>query len=449
MAALDLGDIGTFPFLDPPDPRQIGDGLTLLAELGALRAGSTAEQVRAHPGRPDDVGAADRPAVRPDDRRGRTSWAASTRCWSITAALAIQDVREQPLEDREKATASHARFNDPRSDFLSLLKLWNYLAGAGPNRCPAMPSAGCAGPSTCTTCGSGNGRTWSASCGRSPAPPGSPSSRRTRSSGRAIDGTRIHQALLAGLLAHIGSWDEARREYQGTRGARFSIWPGSVLAKRQPKLVMAAELVETSRLWARTVAAIEPGWAEPVGCAPAQARLLRAALGGPARVGGGDREGDAARRDAGRRPHGQFRRRSIRSCPGSCSSGTRWSRATGGPGTVLRAQPAAAGADRRARGPGPPPGHRRRRRDPVRAVRRPGADAGVVGPALRLLVQAGVAGRAGAADLHRGRPASPRAPPTSTPTRSRTGSPAPGSTSTCGTSSTRLAPTTASRSPSR
>ncbi|MEP6979574.1 MAG: DUF3418 domain-containing protein, partial [Nakamurella sp.] len=79
------------------------------------------------------------------------------------------------------------------------------------------------------------------------------------------DATRIHQALLAGLLAHIGGWDVVKRDFQGTRGARFAIWPGSVLAKRQPKLVMAAELVETSRLWARTVASIEPSWAEQVG----------------------------------------------------------------------------------------------------------------------------------------------------------------------------------------
>ncbi len=264
MASLDLGDIGTFPFLDPPDQRQIGDGLTLLAELGALRAGSTAEQVALTP-----VGRT-MSALPIDPQFARMIVAANELgCIQdvlvITAGLAIQDVRERPVEDREKATAGHARFNDPRSDFLSLLKLWNYLQEEGRNR------SGNAFRRMCRTeyLHYLRVREWQDLVGQLRQIARSTGltveKENADSEARDIDATRIHQALLSGLLAHIGSWDEVKRDFQGTRGARFSIWPGSVLAKRQPKLVMAAELVETSRLWARMVASIEPGWAEQVG----------------------------------------------------------------------------------------------------------------------------------------------------------------------------------------
>ena len=89
----------------------------------------------------------------------------------------------------------------------------------------------------------------------------------------------MHQSLLAGLLSHIGLKDAEKREYLGARGAKFAIFPGSALFKKPPRWVMAAELVETSRLWGRVAARIEPEWAEPLAAAPGQAQLQRAALG--------------------------------------------------------------------------------------------------------------------------------------------------------------------------
>ncbi len=262
MAALDLGDIGTFPFLDPPDSRQIGDGLTLLAELGALQAGASAEAVTLTP-----VGRT-MAALPIDPQFARMIVAAeSLGCINdvlvITAGLAIQDVRERPVEEREKAAASHARFTDPRSDFLSLLKLWAYLQEEGRTR------SGNAFRRMCRTeyLHYLRVREWQDLVGqlRQIARSTGLKADKEERGDAEPDATRVHQALLAGLLAHIGSWDEAKRDFQGTRGARFAIWPGSVLARRQPKLVMAAELVETSRLWARTAASIEPAWVEQVG----------------------------------------------------------------------------------------------------------------------------------------------------------------------------------------
>ena len=261
MAALDLGDIGTFPFLDPPDSRQIGDGLTLLNELGALRTGFTPDAVTLTPtGRTMAALPIDPQLARMIVAADQLGCVADVLV--ITAALAIQDVREHPTEEREKSSASHARFTDRGSDFLSVLKLWTYLRDEGASR------SGNAFRRMCRTeyLHYLRVREWQDLVGQLRQIARSTGIRTDRELGSGEpDGTRIHQALLAGLLAHVGSYDEIKRDFQGTRGARFSIWPGSALAKRQPKLVMAAELVETSRLWGRTVASIEPAWAETVG----------------------------------------------------------------------------------------------------------------------------------------------------------------------------------------
>ncbi len=268
MASLDLGNITSFPFLDPPDTRQIGDGITLLTELGALQADSAADRVRLTP-----VGR-QLAALPVDPRLARMIVEADKLGCAyevvvIAAALAIQDVREHPLEDREKARAVHARFADPQSDFIAVLNLWLYLQEQGKSL------SGNAFRRLCRTeylhylrireWQDLVGQLRQIAAGIGIRVPTGPPTQAATAGAPVFDNPRIHQALLAGLIAQVGGYDEVRREYQGTRGARFSIWPGSKLAKSTPRFVMAAELVETSRLWARTVAAIDPLWAESIG----------------------------------------------------------------------------------------------------------------------------------------------------------------------------------------
>ncbi len=313
MAALDLGDIASFPFLEPPDTRQIVDGMTVLTELGALDRSSDDGRIRL-------TGIGYSLAALPlDPRLARMIVEADRRgCLAevlvITAALAIQDVREYPLEDRDRATASHARFADPKSDFLSLLNLWRYLSDEATSRsgnafrrmCRSeylhylrirewqdlhaqlrqvarglkMDTTSSAAPETHEGSEATTGQQLSRSAlGRSSAAGGRRRGARTLPDRTArtakpqtgdpvpvtFDAAQVHTALLAGLLSHIGLRLEPGREYQGTRGTKFAIWPGSAVAKSGPRLVMAAELVETSRLWGRIVAAIDPTWVEQVG----------------------------------------------------------------------------------------------------------------------------------------------------------------------------------------
>ena len=228
----------------------------------------------------------------------------------IAAALSLQDPRERPAEHQAQADQQHARFKAEGSDFLTWLNLWRYLKEQQKELSAAARSAGCASASSSTTCGSASGRTSSPSCARSARrwsievgqPP--PDTAATR------DG--IHQALLSGLLSHIGLLEEREkekaggrrpmREYLGARGAKFAIFPGSGLARKNPQFLMAGELVETSRLWARQNAAIKPEWAERLAARPGQAHLLRAALEQEARGRDGLRAGHAVRRPARRRP---------------------------------------------------------------------------------------------------------------------------------------------------
>jgi ATP-dependent RNA helicase HrpA len=251
MAAAGLGQIEDFPFMDPPDRRQVRDGIRLLQELAALdesekltALGRRLAQLPVDPrlGRmvlePDRLGCAAEVIV-------------------IAAALSIQDVRERPADKREAADQAHARFADERSDFIAYVNLWSYL------REQQLALSGNQFRKRCHAefLHHLRVREWQdlvaqlrqaaksvgISLSQSPAEP-----------------EAIHLALLAGLLSHIGMRDPARREYQGARGARFAIFPGSALARKQPSWVMVAELVETSRLWGRTAARIEPRWAEPL-----------------------------------------------------------------------------------------------------------------------------------------------------------------------------------------
>jgi ATP-dependent helicase HrpA len=289
MAALDLGDIADFPFLDPPDRRQITDGVTVLTELGALDR-TDPDRIRLTPtgrdmsGLPVDPRLA-RILVEGERRNCRREMLV------LVSALSVIDVREYPLDERDKATAAHARFVDGNSDFTALLSLWAYLGDQ------AQALSGNAFRKMCRreylnylrirewqdlhaqlsqlVDGAGRDRGGDRGRrGRRPARPDrEPSKRRDPDAapgGRGslaveVDAERVHTALLAGLLSHIGLRKEGTREYQGTRGVAFAIWPGSALARSLPQLVVAAELVETSRLWARICARVEPGWVEQVG----------------------------------------------------------------------------------------------------------------------------------------------------------------------------------------
>ncbi|MGY1740847.1 MULTISPECIES: ATP-dependent RNA helicase HrpA [unclassified Blastococcus] len=258
MAALDLGDVAEFPFIDPPDRRAVADGLALLEELGALDADRgltpTGRSLAALPLDPRLAR-----MVVEADRRGVLD-----EVLVIAAGLTIQDPRERPAEHQQAADQAHARFADENSDFLALLNLWRYLE----ERQDAL---------------SGNQfrrtvkreflhylriREWQDLYGQ------------LRSTCRRLgmtltepatepDERSITTALLAGLLSQIGlqvedtrkkDGDRRRggREYLGARNARFVIAPGTPLARKPPRWVVAAELVETSRLFARTVARIDP-----------------------------------------------------------------------------------------------------------------------------------------------------------------------------------------------
>ncbi|HZK59626.1 MAG TPA: ATP-dependent RNA helicase HrpA, partial [Cryobacterium sp.] len=261
MISLGLGDIAAFPFLTPPDSRGVKDGLDLLAELGAVAPGTAVGVSRL-----TRIG--QQLAQLPiDPRFGRMvieskTQGTSREVMAIVSGLTIQDPRERPLERRAQADQQHARFADPTSDFLSLLNLWNYL------ETQQKELGSSAFRRLCKTefLNYLRVREWQDVYRqlRQLAKPlglhiGDPS----------VNPDGIHRSLLAGLLSHIGLKDAAKKDaaktdYVGARQQRFVLFPGSALAKKQPNAVMSAELVETSRLFARMNAAIDPAWAEPL-----------------------------------------------------------------------------------------------------------------------------------------------------------------------------------------
>ncbi|MCH9701614.1 MAG: ATP-dependent RNA helicase HrpA [Actinomycetia bacterium] len=255
MAALDLGEVEDFPFLDPPDARSIRDGVSLLEELGAF---DTAVRGSNSTGALTAIGR--RLAQLPvDPRIGRMLLqAADEGCVRevliLAAALSIPDPRERPSGREEAARQKHARFADEHSDFISYINLWNYL---GEQRKELS------GSSFRRMCRSDflhylRIREWQDLVGQ------------LRSIGRDLgireqnspaDPARVHAALTAGLLSHIGLRDgDARdsRVFQGARNTKFVLAPGSVLTRKPPRWVVVADLVETSRLYGRTAARIDP-----------------------------------------------------------------------------------------------------------------------------------------------------------------------------------------------
>jgi ATP-dependent helicase HrpA len=254
MISLGLGDIASFPFLQPPDSRGIKDGLDLLRELGAVDGAGETPRLTQVGKQLSQLPIDPRLArmIIESKKHGTTR-----EVMAIVAGLSIQDPRERPLEKRPQADQSHARFTDPTSDFLSLLKLWDYLK---------TKEKELSGNQFRRMCRSEylnylRIREWEDVYKQL--------TRLAKQLGLHVgephtnpDG--IHRSLLAGLLSQIGLKDVAKRDYVGARQSRFVIFPGSALAKKQPNAIMSAELVETSRLFARVNGAIDPAWAEQI-----------------------------------------------------------------------------------------------------------------------------------------------------------------------------------------
>ncbi|WP_371653837.1 MULTISPECIES: ATP-dependent RNA helicase HrpA [unclassified Streptomyces] len=256
MTAAGLGEIEKFPFIDPPDHRNIRDGVQLLQELHALDPAEKDPRKRLTPmGRklaqlPVDPRLAR--MVLEADKNGCVR-----EVMVIAAALSIQDPRERPSDKQTQADQQHARFKDETSDFLAFLNLWRYVREQQKERGSSSFRRMCKQEylnflrirewqdiySQLRTVA----KTMGIHLNEEDAPEQS-----------------VHTSLLAGLLSHIGLKDTDKNEYLGARSAKFAIFPGSALFKKQPKVLMSAELVETSRLWARVNAKVEPEWIEPL-----------------------------------------------------------------------------------------------------------------------------------------------------------------------------------------
>jgi ATP-dependent helicase HrpA len=253
MASLGLGEIEAFPFLDPPDRRQIRDGIALLHELRAF------DPSAAEPLLPLGRNLARLPV---DPRLGRMVLEAdSLSCVSevavIAAALSIQDPRERPAEHRGQADQLHARFTDGSSDFLAYLNLWRYLRSLEAELSRSQVRKRCKAEFLHYL----RIREWQDLVAQLEDAAREVGLTVNDASAQAPE---IHAALLSGLLSHLGTKDGGTREYIGARGAKFAIFPGSVLARRGPTWVMVAELVETTRLWGRTAAAVDVKRVEPL-----------------------------------------------------------------------------------------------------------------------------------------------------------------------------------------
>lgn len=264
-ASIGITDLAEFPFLQPPDPKGVKDGKKLLVELGALEEGG--DQLR--------LSKLGREMARLpiDPRFARMLLESKTRdttreVMAIVAGLTIQDPRERPLADRENADAQHARFSDPGSDFLSLLNLWNYLE----EKQQTLSSSAFRRLCRSEYLNYIRIREWQ-DLYRQLASLAKPLG--LRIGGKRKDPDGIHKSLLAGLVSQIGLRDEKTvfvragkppkrsNEYLGV-SKKFLVFPGSALAKNLPEALMSAELVETSRLYARMNASIKPEWVEEV-----------------------------------------------------------------------------------------------------------------------------------------------------------------------------------------
>ncbi|MCE0492481.1 ATP-dependent RNA helicase HrpA [Vibrio salinus] len=256
MTALGLGDISAFPFVEAPDKRNIQDGVRLLEELGAInpdisnpkkRLTETGRQLSRLP---------------IDPRLARMvldapKYGCLKEIMVIASALSIQDPRERPSEKKQSADDKHRRFFHDDSDFMTFVNLWDYLK---------KQQKALSGNQFRKQCKQEylnymRVREWQDIYLQL--------HQSMRELGFKLNDEPgsyhgVHVSILAGLLSHVGLKDQEKSEYQGARNARFSIFPASGQFKKQPKWVMAAELVETSKLWAREVAKIQPEWIEPI-----------------------------------------------------------------------------------------------------------------------------------------------------------------------------------------
>ncbi|KFG02327.1 ATP-dependent helicase [Streptomyces scabiei] len=267
MTAAGLGDIEKFPFIDPPDHRNIRDGVQLLQELGALDPAQKDPRKRLTPmGRKLSQLPVDPRLARMVVEADKNGCAREVMV--IAAALSIQDPRERPADKQAQADQQHARFKDETSDFLAYLNLWRYVREQQKERGSSSFRRMCKQEYLNFL----RIREWQDIYSQ------------LRTVAKQMDihpseddapEQHIHLSLLAGLLSHIGMKDvkdaggetgrsTGKNEYLGARSAKFAIFPGSALFKKPPRFVMSAELVETSRLWARVNARIEPEWVEPL-----------------------------------------------------------------------------------------------------------------------------------------------------------------------------------------
>ncbi|MCT4357184.1 ATP-dependent RNA helicase HrpA [Streptomyces sp. Je 1-79] len=263
MTAAGLGEIEKFPFIDPPDHRNIRDGVQLLQELGAI------DPTEKDPKKRLTQSGRKLSQLPVDPRLARMVLEADKNgcvreVMVIAAALSIQDPRERPAEKQAQADQQHARFKDETSDFLAFLNLWRYIREQQKERGSSSFRRMCKQEYLNFL----RIREWqdiyaqlrtvAKQMGMHLEEP---------SADAAAPEQAVHTSLLAGLLSHIGMKDVkegAKNEYLGARSAKFAVFPGSALFKKPPRFIMSAELVETSRLWARVNAKIEPEWIEPL-----------------------------------------------------------------------------------------------------------------------------------------------------------------------------------------
>ena len=257
MLALDLGDISDFPFVQPPDQRNINDGVKLLEELAAIKSDQAQTRLTKN-GRllakfPIDPRLAKMILTSID-------FGCSEQILAIVGALSIQDPRERPHEKQQAADEQHQRFKDKQSDFFSLLNLWHYIGEQQRSLTNSQFRRLCQKEFLSYI----RIREWQDIFSQLRQTLKEQNLTLT-SIDLEVESQRdlVHQSVLSGLLSHIGQLDE-NREFKGARGSKFYVFPGSALAKKPPKWLMAAELVETSRLFARMNARIDPLWLEPL-----------------------------------------------------------------------------------------------------------------------------------------------------------------------------------------
>ncbi len=249
MRALGLGSIEDFPLLDPPPKRSVDEGYRVLEEIGALDGDRELTEI----GR--------RLAKLPVDPRvgrmilGGESEGALAEALVIAAALGIQDPRERPLSQQKQADARHARFRDESSDFLGLLRLWRFYRETIARATQAQARRRCRDEFLSYV----RLREWNdvheqlASIALEMG---------LRPNVRPASDDAVHRAILPGLLSRVARWNAEHRHYVGARQTRFQLHPSSGLAKKPPAWIVAAELVETSQLFGRTAARIDPAWLE-------------------------------------------------------------------------------------------------------------------------------------------------------------------------------------------